>query len=333
MDGETGLLKIILLILAAIVGLLMAVEIGLRLLLGLGDRIIYIPDEEIGYLLAPNQKVRRFGNRIAINQYSMRSAPIAQKRPDSTLRILLLGDSIANGAWWTDQDETISELIKQQLQSLLTPQSFQTVEVLNASANSWSPRNQLAYLKRFGTFEAQVVVLLFNTDDLFATAPTSLPVGRDRNYPDRQPNSAIGEVLERFLVRPKPIPGLEKVHQETGDRVGINLKAIAEIRAIATQNQAQFLLAITPLLREVDGSEPREYEQKARLRLQTLTDTEKMPLIDFLPLFKQKGNPASLYRDHIHLTPSANQLVSATLAQRLGKLKIAISSDRDRRRI
>lgn len=311
--GKARLFERILIILAVCVGLLIAIELGLRSLWGFGDRAIYIPDEEIGYLLAPNQKVRRFGNLTQINQYSMRSNPIEKQRPANTWRIFLLGDSIANGAWWTDQNQTISALIEQQIKAFL-PQSFQTLEILNASANSWGPRNQLAYLKRFGTFDAQIVILLLNTDDLFATAPTSLPVGRDITYPDRKPNSAIGELLERVFVRNKPIPGMEKVYQEKGDRVGINLNAIEEICAIASQNQAQFLLAITPLLREVDGTETREYEQKAKLRLQTFAQTKAITLIDFLPQFKQVKNPATLYRDRIHLTPDGNRLVSEKLA-------------------
>lgn len=312
-------MRIILIVLAVVVGLLIAIEVGMRLILGLGDRAIYIPDEEIGYLLAPNQNVRRFGNRIIVNQYSMRSDPIQVKRPDATLRLFLLGDSIVNGAGWTDQKKTIASLVKQQLLSLPNL-SFQNLEVLNASANSWGPRNQLAYLKRFGTFEAQVIVLLINTDDLFSTAPTSLLVGRDRNYPDRKPNSAFGEIFERFLSRPQPIPELAKVYGEKGDRVGINLEAIESIQAIAQENQAQFLLAITPLLREVDGTEPREYEQKARLRLQMLLDANDIPYIDFLSIFQQVEHPKSLYRDRIHLTSSGNRLVSQILTQTLTKL-------------
>ena len=313
------MLKLIAIALAIMVGLLIAIEIGLRVFVGLGARPIYISDEEIGYLLAPNQKVRRFGNRMEIDRYSMRSEEISEQRPASTLRIFLLGDSIANGAWWTDQHDTISAAIAQQLKPVL-PQSFSSIEVLNASANSWGPRNQLAYLKRFGTFEAQIIVLLLNTDDLFAVAPNSLAVGRDRNYPDRQPASAIGEILERLFVRPKPIPGLDKVYQEKGDRVGLNLAAIENIHAIAADNQAQLLIAITPLLREVDGTEPREYELKARYRLQTLTASKAIPSIDFLELFQQSERPASLYRDHIHLSPTGNHLVSETLCESLKRL-------------
>ena len=307
---QRTVLKVLLIIGLAIVGALVLVEGSLRLILGLGNPPLYVSDPEIGYLLAPNQQVRRLRNRIRVNQYSMRAASVAQKLPESTLRVFLLGDSVANGAWWTDQDETISALMERQLEATVTDQ----VEVLNASANSWGPRNELAYLHRFGTFEAQVIVLLINTDDLFATAPTSLPVGRDRNYPDRKPPLALAELWSRFQ-QSQPVPGLAQHNAEGGDRVGINLKAIEEIGAIAAQNQAQFLLALTPLLRELDA--PRDYELKARLRLQEFTTTHAIAHLDFLPLFEEFEQPESLYRDHIHLSTRGNQLVSKTLSQSL----------------
>lgn len=309
-------MKILPIAIAAVVGTLLLVEVGLRLFLGLGRRPIYRADADIGYLLAPNQQLRRFGNRLAVNQYSMRSGPVELERPPATLRVLLLGDSIANGAWWTDQEETISAQVEAQLRS----PDFSRVEVLNASANSWGPRNQLAYLRRFGTFSSQAAVLLLNTDDLFATAPTSLPVGRDPNYPDRQPLLALGELWERWFSSPAPIPELAAVKAERGDRVGTNLQAMAAMRAIALESQALFLLAITPLLREVEPEGGRDYERRARLRLQEFAAREAIPLIDFLPAFQGVEDPPSLYRDNIHLSPAGNRRVSETLSQSLQKL-------------
>jgi len=304
-------MEIVLGILAIAALLLGIVEGGLRLL-GFGNPSLYIADEEIGYLLAPNQQVRRLGNRIAINQYSMRSPAISRDCPPSTRRILLLGDSVANGAWWTDQSQTLSALMQAGLQS---QEVERKVEVLNASANSWSPRNQLAYLKRFGLFASQGVVLLINTDDLFGTAPTSLQVGRDRNYPDARPPLALVELFERYVLPAQPVPGMAEVLAEGGDRVGFNLDAIGEMQAIATQSQAQFYLAMTPLLRELSDSGPREYEIRARQRLQEFVETRAIPYLDFLPIFKNAEQPQSLYRDRIHLSPQGNATVSMGLEE------------------
>ena len=302
-------MKILLILLSTVIGCLLLAEGGLRLILGLGNPPLYIADDEIGYLLAPNQNLKRMGNQITVNQYSMRSEAISESKPDSLWRVLLLGDSIINGGWWTDQQETIAAVLQQKLSS-----EANSVQVLNASANSWSPRNELAYIKRFGVFESQILIVVINTDDLFATAPNSLVVGRDRNYPERKPVLALTEAYERFIAKPQPLPNQKP---EPGDRVGFNLAAIQEMNEIAQSQNSQFILAMTPLLRELEGAGSRDYEQKARNRLQEFTVQAKITYIDFLPLFADFPQPEFLYRDHIHLSPQGNHFVSETLAKSL----------------
>lgn len=310
-------MKVTLLVLAAIVALFVIVELSLRLLFGFGNPLTYIADEKIGYLLAPNQRTRRFGNRIEINEYSMRSNAITKKRAADTFRVLVIGDSIANGGWWTDQADIISEMLATQLREKENAKSSQKsqVEVLNASANSWGPRNELAYLERFGTFDAQVVVLIINTDDLFATTPSSVVVGRDRNYPVRKPPLAIVEAIARYLLPEKPIPELAQVNAEPGDRVGRNLEAIGKIQAMANSTNSRFLLVMTPLLREIGEPGSRDYEIKARSRLEQFTSSQQIKYIDFLPAFNSIPQPQTLYRDHIHLSPQGNQIVSKTISK------------------
>ncbi len=304
-------MKIVWIAIAIIIGLLIALEVALRMFFGFGKPLLYIPDDKIGYLLAPNQKVRRFGNRIEINQYSMRSDAVTSA--SDTQRILLLGDSVANGGWWTDQTQTISALMQQQLTERLQGNAAE-IQVLNASANSWGPRNERAYLEKFGTFGAKAVVLLINTDDLFGTEPSSIQVGRDRNYPDKKPSLALVEIVSRYLL---PAPTVPTLPEEKGDRVGFNLEAIHQIQQIATENQGQFLLAITPLLRELREPGPRDYEIKARQRLGEFTQQHQITYLDFLLPFNAVENPASLYRDHIHINSKGNELVTRRITDEL----------------
>jgi GDSL-like Lipase/Acylhydrolase family len=307
--------KIALFMVLAIAALLLLVELGLRLFLGFGNPLLYLADDQIGYLLAPNQDVRRFGHRIMVNAYSMRSPAISPARSPDSLRVFLIGDSVANGGWWTDQADTISTLMQQQLSTAAL--GIAQVEVLNASANSWGPRNELAYLKRFGTFDAQVVVLLLNTDDLFATTPTSVQVGRDRNYPNRKPPLALIEVISRYILPPVKIPELETIQAEKGDRVGINLAAIQQIKTLLQASQAHLVVGLTPLLRETGTTGPRDYEVKARQRLHTFTEQETIPYVDFLPIFNTASDVKTLYHDHIHLSPLGNRTVSEQLVNAL----------------
>ena len=306
-------MKLVLLVGGILIVVLIFLEIFLRLAFGFGNPLLYESDRQIGYLLAPNQNVRRFGNRIQINQYSMRSGTVLA-RADSTLRVLMIGDSIVNGGWWTDQKNTLSEVLTAHLKAFKSG----SIEVLNASANSWSSRNELAYLQRFGLFQAQVLVLVINTDDLFATAPTSLPVGHDRNYPDRKPPFALAEAISRYLLPAPPLSeALQAVQAEGGDRVGINLEAIRQIYQLAEQNNARFLLVMTPLLRELEQT-PRDYELVARQRLLELTQTESIQYIDFLAVFStETKKPKDIYHDHIHLNLAGNKLVSDWISKAL----------------
>lgn len=313
-------MKVVLVLsLVVVIGLFVVIEVGLRLVFGFGNPLIYTADEQIGYLLVPNQSTRRFGNRIEINQYSMRSEPIQKTPSPSTLRVLLLGDSIVNGGWWTDQDKTISSLMKNSLISAVSS-NFPQIEVLNASANSWGPRNELAYLQKFGSFNTQVLVSIINTDDLFATAPTSLPVGRERNYPDTKPPLALVEVFNRYISKSKTLPEMDAVVNESGDKVGLNLEAIGNIKEFAHQSNSKFLLVMTPLLREIGQPGPRDYEIKARERLSAFCQVQQITYIDFLPIFNSNQHPKSLYHDHIHLNLQGNQLVTAVIEKLLLEL-------------
>ncbi len=305
----------LLLLLGSLVGgviaVLLVTELVLRFGLGFGRPPLYVADDTMGYRLAPDQKVKRLGNRIWINQYSMRADAITPIPSSNTLRLFLLGDSLANGNWWTDQTNILSMLIAQELQPKL-PSGYTQIEPLNASANSWGPRNELAYLERYGTFDARVLVLLLNTDDLFGTEPTSLQVGRDRNYPSQNYPFALAEVLSRFSQN-QPISGLKEIQDESGDRVGKNLSAISGIYQKTTASDGSFILILSPLKRELPG--PRDYEIVARKRLQEWATANSVTYLDLLSTFQQTADADSLYRDHIHLSPSGNQLVAKLVAE------------------
>jgi lysophospholipase L1-like esterase len=326
-----------------------ALELFFRLRFGFGTPPLYVGDATIGYRLAPSQQVTRFGNRIAINEYSMRSGGITPLPSAEVYRVLVLGDSIVNGGWWTDQDAILSAQIQHSLQlqasgtahsaaaySAAAHSPAKRYEVINASANSWGPRNELAYLERYGLFGAHTLILVINTDDLFAVRPTAVPVGRDPNYPDRRPPLALIEVLQRYIFKPKPDPRVEISRQEEGDRVARNLQAIAKIHSHA-QGQAQapgqapgqaqaqgqatparFLLVLTPLKRELRSQGGSlDYEQAARRRLAELVAAQQIQFVDILPHFDRDPDGPSLYRDTIHLSPKGNQRVVAAIVQAL----------------
>ena len=302
-------MKILLIALASITGVAIASELGLRAIAGLGKPILYISDPEIGYLVAPDQKLSRQGNLYQTNQYSMRSQPLDE---NAQHRLMLLGDSVVNGSWWTEQTKTLSSLLSEKLSS-----SGKKAEVLNVSANSWGPRNQLAYLKRFGLFEAQTLILIINTDDLLAIEPTSLAVGKSHSYPDKTPALALIDYYRTFIAPPKQLPELEQLKNKTSElkRIPQNIAAIEEIKAIADARDIEFLLVLTPLLREFQSGST-EIESQARQQLQELVNSEQIEYIDLLSTWADFPQPEFLYRDRIHPTPQGNnKIIEAILPE------------------
>jgi lysophospholipase L1-like esterase len=181
--------------------------------LGLGDPPLMVADPQIEYLFRPNATYRRFGHRVHYNAYSMRSDDFPpHKSASDEVRILMIGDSVVNGGAQTDQSELATALVQGELAGVL----HRRVTVGNVSAGSWGPPNMLAYIRRFGIFDADVVVLVLSTHDAI-DLPTFAPiVGVDPDFPDRKPLLAIDELLFRYAPRclglhspPTPAPSDE----------------------------------------------------------------------------------------------------------------------------
>ena len=179
------------------VALALASEPFCRFGIGLGDPPLYQADEAIEYLLQPSKTYRRFHHRFSVNRYSMRADDFSPKKSGpEELRVLVIGDSVVYGGVLIDQHDIDTEILKRDLQQQLG----RPVVVGNASAKSWGPPNELAYLERFGTLDADVVVLELSSGD-YADAPTFVPtVGISADYPNRKPRSAVADLFGTYLL-------------------------------------------------------------------------------------------------------------------------------------
>ncbi len=183
-------------IVLALVGVI-AAEWFAREKLGLGDPPLYVQDDEIGYLIAPNQDLVRRGKRILVNEYSMRSEPLPDPSNKEVQRILVLGDSIAHGGIRTSHEHLASTRLWQ-----LMPD--RNVFVANLSADNWGPRNWLGYLERYGSFNADTVFIVASSDTLTVN-PFALANGSQ--HPTEKPFSALSELIFRYIL-PTYLPAL-----------------------------------------------------------------------------------------------------------------------------
>ena len=172
-------------------------ELFCRFVIGLGDPPLYQVDEKMEYLLQPSKTYYRFHNRFAVNRYGMRADDFPpQKSNPNELRVLVVGDSVVYGGVRIDQSEIDTEILKRDLQKHFA----RPVVVGNASAKGWGPPNELEYLRRYGTLDADVVLLELSSHD-YADAPTFVPaVGISADFPDKSPLLALVDLFKTYLL-------------------------------------------------------------------------------------------------------------------------------------
>jgi hypothetical protein len=145
--------------------------------------------------LVANQNINRFGNNFFINPEGMRSAPLSE----GEWRILKFGDSVLNGGMATDQSELATTILEERFQEMES-----NIRVLNVSAGSWGPDNAFAWMQTNGDFDANVIVLVFGSEDWQDQMSCRDVVGNVSYYPKEQPVLAITDayrwIISRFVI-------------------------------------------------------------------------------------------------------------------------------------
>jgi hypothetical protein len=181
---------------AALVAIVVGGELVARFGLGIGDPPLWQDDPQLEYVMQPNQTGSQLKKAYRYNAYSMRSQDFGlHKSNPHEFRVMVFGDSVVNGGNQTDQSDLATEV----LQAKLAHRMNRPVVVGNISCGSWGPPNLLAYARKFGLFDADVVVIVVSTHDA-ADVPTFQKVaGTKAYYPDRKPLCALQEAVTRYL--------------------------------------------------------------------------------------------------------------------------------------
>ncbi|MEO1185728.1 MAG: SGNH/GDSL hydrolase family protein [Cyanobacteria bacterium J06636_27] len=296
---------------------LLIFELTLRFALGLGNPPLSQVDSDTGYRFKPNQKITRFGKKIEYNQYSQRSEPIKNPKPQAITRILMTGDSVTNGGSPTNQTEIITEQLERKLSSTIAK-----FEVLNASAGSWGIGNQLGYLRKFGIFESDAVIIQIGTHDLRQATSTSERVGRNINYPNHPPLLATQELISRYIL-PKLFSALKfdsEIPQvsetERNQQFQQNIQSLKAMISLIKANQTPVIVLFTPSRADLLPSlNTPKYKPEFLQILKQL----KIPVVDThatwskLPVATVK----SYYRDKVHFNETGNQAIADLLSREL----------------
>lgn len=313
------------LVVAALVALLVglvAAEIFARRVLTLGDPPLYQPHATIEYLMAPSRTYRRFHNTIAYNRWSMRSPDFEQTKPTpDQFRALVLGDSIVAGGPQVDDAQLATHFLHELLQRRLN----RPVVIGNVSCGSWGPGNLLAYLEAFGTFDADVIVLVLNHEDA-ADVPTFAPLSRD--LPTRSPTFALEEAFGRYVPMLLGSLGQSPAQLASGAGVATPDQPATGAAAVANaENEARAMASLRGLVALARGRNIKVvavlHQARSEIEGATLPGTRRLareladldvPTLNTRDTYRPallRGDP--VYRDDIHLMPQGQRALADVL--------------------
>jgi lysophospholipase L1-like esterase len=275
---------------------------------GLHDYPVYVASDEFEYVYAPNQNRKIYRNRLITNQYGMRSKPLSEK---DTSTILLIGDSVVNGGNLTDHDSLGTSL----LENLLTGHFNRSIRVLNISAGSWGPDNGMAYVKEYGLFDADAIVLVVSSHDAHDNMSHEEIVGKHPQFLSKNYGLAWGKLIERgWQQLENRIFASKKQNKINNSNLGISdAKEFNEgydyFRQTCVNRAIPLLVYLHPTIEELDKNEIN----KDGLKIIEFCKLNKIELINELESNIQNED----FRDGIHYSQRGQKHLSEVLFPRL----------------
>lgn len=292
-----------------VIVLIVILEIYLRFKWGFCDALLYNHSDKYEYIAQPNQNRHRFGAHIHYNSYSQRST-----EPDSTRKIILgLGDSVLFGGTWMDQDSLASTIFSKET----------GMQMLNISAGSWGPDNCAAYLKEKGTFNAKAMILVCSSHDAYDVMSHIPVVGVYPNYPNKQYNSAIIELIDRYLFPrikyytlrtkmkfdPDETIVSKIVNSSVKKKSTLFNPGFAQLKDIADSLHIPFIIYLHAETNEIAKGQYNEMGQE----ILKWADTNSVPLING----SQNGETTDMYKDVIHFNEKGQRHLADILIEKI----------------
>ncbi len=270
-----------------------------------------IPQKEFGYNLhhIPNYEgYYNFKEEINTSTYyRINSFGLRDKEYNLTTdayRILVLGDSFTFGVGVLEE-ETFPELIEEKLNN-----NTKKFEVLNAGVNGFGTFEEGYKLNELLKYKPDMIILAFYQNDY-----------GDNYQKSKYYNGLLQNVFSYFrtyqflvyknykkdIVFISTIPYLKETPAEHNDLWSITSRMIDEIKETAEQSNASFVIVYLPAVEEVDETarakwvakyETDEKEidiDKSNKKIKEYTENKNIPLIDSLPVLRQKNVNNTFY--------------------------------------
>jgi hypothetical protein len=253
------------------------------------------------------------GNYFFINEYHQRSGPLMEN-PD--YRILMIGDSVTNEGVWTNQNETITEILEKKLNDYYSVKG----EVLNAAAESWGIENEFEYVKKFGIFNADLAILQIGSQDLVQPKSLSNSLGT-LEKPTTNPICAIHEALQ--LKFPNFFRHEENNNNWNNTNISAAFNWLTNLYTLKTmaeliQRNTSLIVLFTPYTEEL--SENIGFNRIRELYVIWALEPQTICHIDLLQ--ERYALRDEHFRDSIHFNEAGDELLAEIISKHIIENKI-----------
>jgi hypothetical protein len=215
--------------------------------------------EVLGWDKTPGaaQTVRRpeFEISLQFNSKGLRGPERDYAKPSGTRRVLILGDSFAEG-YYVEESQTVRAV----LEDLLDREGCGQWEVINGGTIAYSTDQEYVFYKTEGhRYSAEAVVVFFYYNDLYYNASAAGPGGEPKPYFEVD----AGALVPRNSPVPAPTKGLLN-RQEPGVPApkpwhgSIALRLLSN-RTVDASPRLHQLLARVGLVEPISAEPPKEY--------------------------------------------------------------------------
>lgn len=298
-----------------------AAEVGLRIY-GFRDAILYVQDYEVGYYPKPNQRVRNPGRVIEINEHGMRAPSLSAKKEPGKFRILMLGDSTLAGTKVSNH-ELYSSLLQEKLNEAAGKGMF---EVMNMGVNAWGARHEYAFVKKFGSFEADLVIICGPVHNCYRWlyALESLPFMPESHPPRLALEHVAYQLLWQYRTRclgppPATLSDAAPLEAEKG------IEAWGQMTELLQKQGAEVIAELLPSYRLTMGiiKEEPNTEHLITMIAERLAKTGAKANMAG-PIFTEAGDFREIYHDRIHFTRTGHRLYADYLFEQVLKNSVKI---------
>jgi len=245
------------------------------------------PIEGAGHEHVPNRAGTYMGVPVAINEAGWRDGPHPVQKPEGTLRIMMLGDSITFG-WGAPPDGITANILEARLNggSAAAP-----VEVLNTGIGNTNTAMQVArFLGRGVRYKPDIVVLNYFINDAEPTPARKTHWLFEWSYAAVFFAGRLDIVMRSFFGRESWLDYYRNLYGE--DRPGwkATREALARLAAYCRENSIALMVAHYPELHRLDPYPFAEVTSKVRAEAERLD----VPFVDLTGAVKDL-EPRSLW--------------------------------------